>query len=242
MLIDDETFLMATAHRAHQVPPTASFVWSEIGLDAGETPEHIIVRKEAERVAGAGEFWWGLGASLGVSVEVMAQRNGGTLPALFSKSKGIETQQNSEVRIWNAWRSVLHPDQQGRIPGHIIVTSGHDPKKRQTRFALICRSAVELALGTVGFCELDQCRTVRGGRQRVDALRGAQLLTKREPLISPHGSPSQSVYRIAFKATLVGHCYVQLENSRALTQAELNNLLQFQPGDDWLSLVKKLRP
>jgi hypothetical protein len=23
---------------------------------------------------------------------------------------------------------------------------------------------------------------------------------------------------------------------------ELNNLLQFQPGDDWLSLVKKLRP
>ena len=43
-------------------------------------------------------------------------------------------------------------------------------------------------------------------------------------------------------ATLVGHCYVQLENSRALTQAELNNLLQFQPGDDWLSLVKKLRP
>jgi hypothetical protein len=50
------------------------------------------------------------------------------------------------------------------------------------------------------------------------------------------------VYRIAFKATLVGHCYVQLENSRALTQAELNNLLQFQPGDDWLSLVKKLRP
>ena len=242
LLVDDETFLMATAHRAHQVPPTAPFVWSEIGPDAGETPEHIIIRKEAERVAGAGEFWWGLGASLGVSVEVMAQRNGGTLPALFSKSKGIETQQNSEVRIWNAWRSVLHPDQQGRIPGHIIVTSGHDPKKRQTRFALICRSAVELALGTVGFCELDQCRTVRGGRQRVDALRGAQLLTKREPLISPHGSPSQSVYRIAFKATLVGHCYVQLENSRALTQAELNNLLQFQPGDDWLSLVKKLRP
>jgi hypothetical protein len=117
LLVDDETFLMATAHRAHQVPPTASFVWSEIGLDAGETPEHIIVRKEAERVAGAGEFWWGLGGSLGVSVEVMAQRNGGTLPALFSKSKGIETQQNSEVRIWNGWRSVLHPDQQGRIPG-----------------------------------------------------------------------------------------------------------------------------
>jgi hypothetical protein len=85
--VDDETRPMATAHRAHQVPPTASFVWSEIGPDAGEAPKHIIVRKEAERVAGAGEFWWGLSASLGISVEVMAQRNGGTLPVLFSKSR-----------------------------------------------------------------------------------------------------------------------------------------------------------
>jgi hypothetical protein len=47
---------MATTPKALQVPPTASFVWSEIGPDAGEALEHIIVRKEAERVAGAGEF------------------------------------------------------------------------------------------------------------------------------------------------------------------------------------------
>ena len=233
---------MATAHRAHQVPPTASFVWSEIGPDAGEAPKHIIVRKEAERVAGAGEFWWGLSASLGISVEVMAQRNGGTLPVLFSKSKGTETKQISEVRIWNAWRSVLHPDQQGRIPGHVIVTSGHDPKKRQTRYALICRSAVELGLGTLGFCDLAQCHAIRGGKHRVDTLRGAQLLVKPAPLISPHGSPSQSVYRIAFEATLSGHCYVHLENSRVLTDAELDSLLQFREGNEWMNLVKKLRP
>jgi hypothetical protein len=160
------------------------------------------------------------------------------LPALFSKSKSPERQQSSEVRIWNAWRSVLHPDQQGRIPRHVIVTSGHVPKKRQTRYALICRSPVKLALGTVGFCELAQCRTVRGARHQVDALRGAQFLFKREPLTSPHRSPSKSVYRIAFEATLAGHCYVQLENSRVLTPAELNVLLQFQPNDDWLSVEK----
>ena len=88
LLVDDETFLMATAHRAHQVPPTASFVWSEIGLDAGETPEHIIVRKEAERVAGAGEFWWGLGASLGVSVEVMGTAEWWHLARTFLEVQG----------------------------------------------------------------------------------------------------------------------------------------------------------
>jgi hypothetical protein len=231
---------MATVHRARQAPPVISFVLSEIGPDAGETPEHIILRKEAERAAGAGEFWWGLGRSLGSSVEVMAQRNGGTLPALFSKSRTTETTQGSEVRIWNAWRSVLHPDQQGRIPDHVIATSGHAPNRRQTRYAFICRSADELALGTVGFCELSQCRTVKY-RQRIHALRGAQLLRKLEPIISPHGSPSQTVCSIAFEANLVGHCYVLLENSRVLTPTELNILLQFQPGDDWLSLAKKLR-
>jgi hypothetical protein len=67
-------------------------------------------------------------------------------------------------------------------------------------------------------------------------------LVKPAPLISPHGSPSKSVYRIAFETTLSGHCYVQLENSRVLTDAELDSLLQFQEGNDWMNLVKKLRP
>jgi hypothetical protein len=230
---------MATAPRPHQAPSLAPFVWCEIGPGASEPLKHTIVRKEAERIAGAGEFWWGLSSSLGIGVEVMAERNGGTLAVLFSKSKNTETKQISEVRIWNAWRSVLHPDQQGRIPGHIIVTSGRDPKKRQTRYALICHSPVKLALGNVGFCDLAQCRRVKG-RDQVAVLRGAQLFTKQEPLISPRGSFSQSV-SIALEATLFGRCYVQLENSRVLTDAELDNLLQFQEGNDWLSLVKKLR-
>jgi len=231
---------MATAPRPHQAPSLAPFVWCEIGPGASEPLKHIIVRKEAERIAGAGEFWWGLGASLGISVEVMAERNGGTLPVLFSNSKNTKPQQSSQIRVWNAWRSVLHPDQQGRIPSHVIVLSGHDQKKRQTRYALICHSPVKLVLRNVGFCDLAQCRRVRG-RDQVADLRGAQLFTKQEPLISPRGSFSQSVHSIAFEATLFRRCYVQLENSRVLTDAELDSLLQFQEGNDWLSLVKKLR-
>ena len=60
------------------------FVWSVMGADAGEPLSHIIVRKEAERTAGAGEFWWGLGTPLGDSVESAAIVNRGTLLTLFS--------------------------------------------------------------------------------------------------------------------------------------------------------------
>jgi hypothetical protein len=39
------------------MPP---FVWSVVGEDANETLNHIMMRKEAERKTGRGEFWWGL--------------------------------------------------------------------------------------------------------------------------------------------------------------------------------------
>ena len=141
----------------------APFVWGEVSFDAGESPEHIVVRKEAERIAGSGEFWWGVDTPLGISVEVKAEQNGGTLPVLFSRSRKTGKQQSSQVRVWDTWRSLLHPQQHGRIPGHIIVTSGHNPGKRQTRYALTCHSDVKLALGAIGFCDLAQCRSVKGG-------------------------------------------------------------------------------
>jgi hypothetical protein len=218
-----------------------SFVWSEIGFDAGETPEHVVVRKEAERLVGSGEFWWGaLAAPLGISVERMAERNGGSLPALFSKSRSSKVEQRQEVRIWDTWRSLLHPQKHGRIPDHVVVTSGHDPGRWQMRYALNCHSGTKLTLGAIGFCNLAECYSLRTAG-RVNALRGAQALRKAEPLISRHGRASESVYSIAFEATVVGHSYVMLENFRVLTQAELQSLLQFKAGDDWLSLAKTLR-
>ena len=226
---------MATA------PAMAPFVWGEVSFDAGESPEHIVVRKEAERIAGSGEFWWGVDAPFGITVEVKAEQNGGTLPVLFSRSRKTDKQQSGQVRVWDTWRSLLHPQQHGRIPGHIIVTSGHDPGKRQTRYALTCHSDGKLALGAIGFCDLAQSRSVKDGG-RVDGLRGAHVLIKDKPLISRLGHSSESVHSIAFKATLVGHSFVLLENFRVLTLAELNRVLQFKTGDDWLSLAKKLRP
>jgi hypothetical protein len=149
-----------TTHRA--VPSFAPFVCSIIGGDAGEPLDHIIVRKEAERDAGIGEFWWGLSAPLGSDVEAQAQQNGGTLPALFSKSDALP-KGSSQVRIWEEWESVLDPSRDGRIPGHIIVTSGHKPKREKKRepahYALVCQSNVKLALGRLGYCDLTQART-----------------------------------------------------------------------------------
>src|SRR5690348_1574758 len=122
------------------------FVCSVIGQDANEPLQHIIIRKDAERVAGSGEFWWGLSAPLGSDVEAQAQRNGGTLPALFSKSNAAPNA-GGQVGIWQEWQSVFDPSQSGRIPSHIVITSDYNPnpKKKRAHYALVCHSNVKLA-------------------------------------------------------------------------------------------------
>jgi hypothetical protein len=142
-----------------------SFVWIKIGFEAGESPEHIILRKEAERITGSGEFWWGVNVPLGITVEVRAERRGGTLPVVFSKSRTTEEGQSSQVRIWDTWRSLLHPQVAGRIPDHVVITSGHDPGRRQARYAFTCRSETMLTNETIGFCDLAQCLSLKGGQR-----------------------------------------------------------------------------
>lgn len=41
--------------------------------EAGEILAGIVARKEAERAAGNGEFWWGIGNSLGKAVQDSAK-------------------------------------------------------------------------------------------------------------------------------------------------------------------------
>jgi hypothetical protein len=218
------------------------FVCSVVGGDASESLDHIVVRKEAERTVGSGEFWWGLGAPLGPEVEDKARQNGGTLPALFSKSNDAKAS-SSEVVIWEEWRSVLNKSRRGRIPDHVVVTSGYNPNpnKRQTsHYALVCHSNTKLTLANVGYCDLTLCQTTKN-RASIKYLVGARLLEKQAPLMSARGIASQSVRSIAFEATLVGHCYVRLENPRKLTQGESFSLQQYRSGDDWLKLAKTLR-
>ncbi len=84
---------MTHAVLAHHIIPATwdPFVCSVIGGDAGESLDHIVARKEAERLAGSGEFWWGLSAQLGPNVEAKAQENGYVARAVL----GLQERRNS---------------------------------------------------------------------------------------------------------------------------------------------------
>ena len=59
------------------------FVWTRVGSNAGQDIKVIAARKEAEREAGGGEFWWGVGSSLGPALRAAVEAEG-PLPVVFS--------------------------------------------------------------------------------------------------------------------------------------------------------------
>jgi hypothetical protein len=180
-----------------------AFVWTKMGVESGEGLQHIVRRKEAERIAGRGQFWWGIGNSLGSAARDAARLQGGSLPVLFSqmlaKPKAADSAPGM-VWKWTGWE-----DETGRIhdiPAHAkVISRGTAAKDRH--YALVCRSDVPLALARGG-ARFDpaQCRTLSGkapGASQVTALLRGKPDTHR-------GGP----YEICFRAVLVEPWAVKL--------------------------------
>jgi hypothetical protein len=100
------------------------FVWTKMGVESGEKLDQIVHRKEAERVEGKGQFWWGIGNSLGPAVLDAARSQGGKLPVLFSMMRGRPRPADSAPEM--VWRWTSWEDEAGRIhtiPAHAKVIS-----------------------------------------------------------------------------------------------------------------------
>jgi hypothetical protein len=182
---------------------TSAFVWTKMGVESGEELAQIVKRKEEERKAGRGIFWWGIGSSLGPAVREHARARGGGLPIIFSKMLGRAKAADSAPTA--VWRWMGWEDEGGQtrdIPSHVKVISRGDSSKGK-HYALVCYSATPLALrdDSVRF-DPTQCRTPSGkvpGASQVTAL-----------LIGSSVGHARGSYAIAFGATLVEPWAVKL--------------------------------
>lgn len=179
------------------------FVWTKMGVESGEGLAQIVERKESERVAGQGQFWWGIGNSLGSAVRTEARAQGGTLPVLFSRMLGRPRPRDESPEMtfrWTGWE-----DENGKIqdvPSHAKVISRGDPSKAK-HYALVCYSKAPLTLEHGEKFDPNQCRTVATGRlpgpsQVTALLRGSATGHLRGP------------YDICFRATLIDPWAVKL--------------------------------
>jgi hypothetical protein len=179
------------------------FVWTKMGVESGEGLEQIVRRKEAERVEGNGQFWWGIGNSLGSAVRETVRAQGGRLPVLFSVMLGKPKATDNAPEM--LWRWTGWEDEAGRIhhiPPHAkVISRGAAMKDRH--YALVCHSDAPLALAPGGErFDPARCRTLSG---KVPGASQVTALLRGNP--GTHGS---GPYEVCFRAVLVEPWAVKL--------------------------------
>jgi hypothetical protein len=183
------------------------FVWTKMGVEAGEGLAQIVHRKEAERIKGHGQFWWGIGNSLGAAVRGAARAQGGTLPVLFSVMLGkpkADDRAPEMVWRWTGWE-----DEAGRthpIPPHArVISRGGAAKDRH--YALVCHSDRPLSL-VAGGARFDptRCRTLSG---KVPGASQVTALLQGDPEAHSNGP-----YEVSFRGLLVEPWAVKLTRPR----------------------------
>ncbi|MGA8552434.1 MAG: hypothetical protein WB678_19605 [Stellaceae bacterium] len=207
------------------------FIWSKMQMESGLSLSQILVLKEAERLAGDGVFWWGIGSALDRDAICRAAMNaGGTLPVLFSlmlsRPQRIDTHPD-HVNLWTKWEA---DGKAQELPIHVLEFSrGH---ARRFHYALICRSPIPLTLVSYPF-DPSCCRNPSGkpvGSNQVTALLQGDIEDRNH---------SSGTYHFGFRATLVDPWFVKLIQPQraASTDVQLSDAWKSQ----WRNFATRLK-
>lgn len=199
-----------------------AFVWSRMGVEAGEELERIVQRKERERAAAGGTFLWGIGSSVGKAVSSLLGVT--SVPeVMFSPILGTPRAVDAAPEATARWLAGVGLDGRlMRLPEAAVVTSRWDPARPQTpRYALVCASDAPLRLNDLGELAFDSLTNFASG-----APVGASQVTavvRRAPAVSPTRSRR---YRVALRARLVAPYVLRLadpivDGDRPTTQETL---------------------
>ena len=140
----------------------SKFVWTKVGVEAGESLDEILVRKESERLANGGIFLWGVGNNVGSSMGALASQ--GAPDVLFSL---IRTSPRDCDRVPDVvFRWTKAETLEGlpfELPRGSLVTSRGYPRKR-FHYAIVCYSDKPLRLDALGTIHAGSLRNLTSGK------------------------------------------------------------------------------
>jgi hypothetical protein len=116
-----------------------SFVWSRFGTEAGQTIDSILQRKERERVANEGVFFWGIGNAVGPSIAALVSQTDNPV-VLFSPIKSPPRLEDVRPESVVTWTSAIGLNGAPyALPLRSMITSRFTGGK-QHHYALVCSS------------------------------------------------------------------------------------------------------
>ena len=219
---------------------TGSYLcWSRIQAEAGQSLEQIISRKERERLAGNGIFYWGVGNPPAVAIRYLA-RVGSEVPVVFSLMKSQPRVKDLFPDRIAIWRRYIDIDGMERaLPEHVLVTSKirASSPPRNVHYALVCRSEAPLRLQRGILFDHRAYRNV--------SIRNARVAPSQvTALLEATGEPAgRGDYEENLRARLVGGNWVRLTDAIVWSPnilKELSGCANLTP-DEWGSFVRSLR-
>jgi hypothetical protein len=192
------------------------FVWTRFGTEAGQTITEILRRKERERVANDGVFYWGIGNAVGPSIlELLRQSD--EPEVLFSPVKSVPRRDDVTPKSVVAWTAAAGLDgKPHHLPLWSLITSKFTIG-RQRHYALVCRSDSSLVSG-FGSVEARIEKIAIGALTNLVTGRplGASQVTAVVRRRTRCASPAAE-YTVDFRAKLVPPFFIHLSAPQPIT-------------------------
>jgi len=184
------------------------FCWTRFGTEAGQSIDQILWRKEQERLANDGLFYWGIGNAVGPSMLELLRRDNQP-QVVFSPIKSAARVQDitpEAVVAWTSGRTLS--GRPFKMPERVMVTSRFDPgNPRGAHYALVCSSSQPLRLTTTDQkIQFGELRNILTGRPI-----GASQVTSVVYRDGNFAKPSRT-YDVALRVRLADPFLVRLEN------------------------------
>jgi hypothetical protein len=221
---------------------TEIICWTRMQAEAGQDLHRIIARKEKERVAGGGLFFWGVGNAPSRFTAEIA-RSEASVDVVFSTMKTRPKTQDAFAKQLIAWGSYIdHSGVERLIPPHVLVTSRASGPSgvKKVHYALMCHSVERLSLTEDepfdhnSFVNLGGTGLPIGNSQ-------VTVLAKRAAL-----DRSPAAYQVNLRARLVGSYWVKL-TSPTILPAKKNQLIdrlsesETFDTQEWLTQIREIR-
>jgi hypothetical protein len=184
-----------------------AFCWTRVGSEAGQSLQSILARKEAERRANDGIFFWGIGNAIGPSLRALLPYESEP-EVLFSPIKSRPRREDVHPTAVVAWtRAECLDGTPFELPAHALITSRLDiAAPKCSHYTLVCATDTPLtAERPIGLLDAGAIENLLTGRP-IGASQVTAVVRRRErrPTFSRQ-------YEIALQARLVPPFFLRLQ-------------------------------
>jgi hypothetical protein len=231
--------MLVATRKVFDTPGFDHLIWTRMQSEAGQGLEQIIARKELERRAGDGLFYWGVGNAPATMMNSLARLRS-PVAVVFSIMKGKPREADTSPRRVLVWRKYFDLHRVERdLPPHVLVTSRGETSTayKKRHYALICHNAKPLKIKRGAAFDPSAYRNASGTGGPIASSQVTALLRR----VSPPSA--ETAYEANFTAQLTGSYWVRLSDPAILWDHHLDILRNVAIDDQrrWVNIVTELR-